>query len=227
MIFNTAILSTVRGVSWEVERDYMFNNAIQQSPNGKTVRVPFWSAPLWQWAFKWNYIKDWTDDIKVGNTYTDFVTLIGQLLPLMGELNEFDYQPNDSVVLAQALTVDLLGNAQVVHNIGGYLEPVQDLAGGTVTNLYYDGVLQAGPYSIAQPSSIAPYLGFVLTGMPTDGTIVTVDFTYYYRVRLDLKNQSSSNFGNSHTHGFPTIAGSALTRMLFENQELAFSQVRI
>jgi hypothetical protein len=205
----------------------MFNNAQQFSPNGKSVRIPFWSAPLWQWAWKWNYIKDWADDIKSGNTCTDFLTLIGQLLPLMGELNEFDYQPNDSVVLAQPLTIDTVGNAQIVHNLGGYLEPVQNLLGGNITNLYFNGVLQAGPYTIDQPSSVAPYLGFVLPGMPTDGTIVTVDFTYYYRVHLDLKNQSSSNFGNSHTHGFPTVPGSALARMLFEQQEIAFCQVRI
>jgi hypothetical protein len=227
MLFNTDILAKVRGVSWEFEKDYLYNTIVQRATNGKTQRVALWSAPLWQFAYKWNYVKDWPDDKMPAATFTDMQQLLGQLLPLLGEANEFDYAPTDSVVTGQQLFPDTLGNAQVVHSIGGFLEPVQDLAGGNITHLYYNGTLQAGPYAIFQPSSVAPYLGYVLPSMPTDGTVVTVDFTYYYRCQLDLKNQASSNMGNSHTHGFMTIAGSALSRMLFEAQEVAFSQVRI
>ena len=226
MLFNTDILNRIRGVAWSFERDYGYNNIRQLSPNGKMIRVPLWSAPLWNFKYTWGYIKDWTDDIQVGETYTDFKILLGQLLPLMGEYNEFDYQPDDSVVTTQTLTVDTLGNAQIVHNIGGFLEPVQNLAGGNITHLYHDGVLQSLP-SINQPSSIAPYLGYVLSGQPTDGTVVTVDFTYYYRCMLDIQTGPSSNFGNSHTNGFATIRGSRLNEMLFELKELSFSQVRI
>ena len=179
MILNTAVLNKVRGVTWSIDREEMASTLVQRAQNGRPIRVPNYSQSLWKFVYRWGYIKDGFGANLPGNADTDLRTLWGQLLPLHGQAVNFLYQPPDSVVTNFALTVDASGNAEIVHNIAGYLESVQFL-----TNLvvYFNGLPQSSPM-IAAPSTVPPYLGYVIQGIPSN-TLVTVSFTYFYLCML-------------------------------------------
>jgi hypothetical protein len=178
-IINSTIFNRVRGVTWSIDKDQTWSTIVQQSQNGRVITIPNFKQPLWKFVYRWGYVKNNSADILTGNTYTDLRTLWGQLLALQGQAGNFFYQPDDSSVVLQQLIVDANGNAEVVHNIGGYLESVQAL--GTI-QIFFNGVLQASP-TIAPPSTIAPYLGYVVQNIP-GSTNVTATFTYFYRCRV-------------------------------------------
>lgn len=176
-------LTQVRGVAWSVVKRPIYNTIEQQSVNGRKIRIAQWVAPLWEFDFTWTVLSDNTYvlPIKQGNTYTDYVTFLSWALSQYGKGLDFVYQPEDSVQTLVTLAPDANGNAQVVHYIGDFAEPVQEVNGTNIL-VYFNGTLQVSP-TIGQPSSIAPYLGYVVQNCPV-GQTVQVSYTYYYRCQL-------------------------------------------
>lgn len=176
-------LTQVRGVAWSVIKRPVYSTIEQQSANGRKIRIAQWAAPLWEFDFTWTVLSDNVNilPIKQGNTYTDYITFLQWLLGQYGKGLDFVYQPEDSVQTNVPLTVDSTGNAQLVHYIGNFAEPVQEV-NGTNIQVFFNGVLQPAP-TIGQPSSIAPYLGYVIQNCPA-GQTVTASFNYFYRCQL-------------------------------------------
>lgn len=176
-------LTTVRGAAWSVVKRPVYNTIEQTASNGRKIRLPQWIAPLWEFDFTWTVLSDNINilPIKQGNTYTDYITFLQWALGVYGKALDFVYQPEDSQQTLVTLSPDANGNAQVVHYIGTFAEPVQEVNGTTI-QVYFNGVLQAAP-TIGQPSSVAPYLGYVIQNCPT-GQTVQASFTYYYRCQL-------------------------------------------
>lgn len=191
MLLNTDVLNKVRGVTWSIDRYENQSTLKQIAQNGRPIRVPNWSQHLWKFVYRWGYIKDGFGANLPGNADTDLRTLWGQLLPLHGMAVDFLFQPSDSVVTNQQLIVDVNGNAEIVHSIGGYLESVQYLTGLVVL---FNGVPQFSP-TVAAPSTVAPYLGYVIQGIPAN-TTVTVSFSYFYRCMLSVDVRQYENFLN-------------------------------
>lgn len=214
MILNSAVLKRTRGVTWNVDRNENWSTLSHQASNGKYFRSPYWKAPLWDFVYRWGYLRDQPNNILQGNAYTDLRQLWGQILPLNGMAFDFLYQPDDSVVIGQPLTLvtdptsPSFKNAEIVHNVGGYLESVQYLTG---LNVYFDGDLQdTSSLTIAPPGTVPDTLGWtiqLITGTP----VVTVDFTYFYPCMLSEDSRSYSEF----------------MYQLWEFKELKFKQVRL
>lgn len=206
-VVNTQVFNRVRGVTWSIDRTEQQSALVQRSQNARVIRVNNWSQPLWKWTYRWGYVKDGFGNNLVGNIYTDLRTLWGQLLPLHGQSGDFLYQPDDSNVSGQHLSVDANLNAEITHNIGGYQESVQYL---TLLYVFFDGVLQPTP-TIAPPSTVAPYLGYVIQGVPSQSTVVTVNFVYFYKCMLNVDTRLYEKFMEG----------------LFRFKALDFEQVRI
>jgi hypothetical protein len=189
MLLNTDVLAKVRGVTWSIDRYEMQSTLKQVAQNGRPIRIANYTQPLWKFVYRWGYVKDGFGANLPGNADTDLRVLWGQLLPLHGMAVDFLYQPTDSLVTNQNLTVDVNGNAEIVHNIAGYLESVQYL-----TNLVvlFNGIPQISP-SVAAPSTVPPYLGYVIQGI-SPGTIVTVSFSYFYRCMLSVDTRQFEFF---------------------------------
>jgi hypothetical protein len=205
-VINTQIFNRVRGVTWKLDRNEMESALVQKSQNGRVIRVNNWPQPLWQFVWRWGYVKDGFGPNLVGNVYTDLKTLWGQILPLHGQAGDFLYQPDDSNVQNQQLIVDSNGNAEIVHDIGGYLESVQYL---TLLYVRFNGVLQPTP-SVAAPSTVPPYLGYVIQGVPSN-TVVTVDFVYFYKCMLSTPDRKFQN----------------IMQGIWDFKELPFEQIRV
>ncbi len=182
MVINSAVFARVRGVTWNIDRDYQWSTLKQQAQNGRYIRIPNWKQPLWKFVYRWGYVKDNPNDIVPGNTFTDLRTLWGKLLPLQGQANDFFYQPDDSAVINQLLVNDGNGNAEIIHSIGGYPESVQALDTNSLI-VTFDDVLQSSP-TIAPPSTVPPYLGYVIQGVPAPTTVVKASFNYFYRCMM-------------------------------------------
>lgn len=209
LVINSAIFNRVRGITWNVDREEQWSTLKQQAQNGRFVRFPNWQQPLWRFVFRWGYIKDKPDDMVPGNVYTDLRTLWGDVLSFQGQAKDFFYQPDDTAVINRVLAPpDLNGNVEITHDIGGYSESVQALDPNSLI-VTFNGILQLSP-SIAAPSTVAPYLGFVIQSVPADTTVV-VSFNYFYRCMLDSDTRTYENFMNR----------------LWILQELPFTQVRL
>lgn len=190
-VVNTQIFNRVRGVTWSIDREIQQSTLVQTAQNGRPIRIPNWQQPLWSFKYRWGYVKDGFGPALPGNTYTDLKTLWGQILPFHGQAVDFLYQPDDSNVQGQTLIVDVNGNAEITHSIGGYQESVQYI---TFIEVFFNGIKQPNP-TIAQPSTVAPYLGYVIQSVPAN-TIVTVNFIYYYKAMLDTDISTFENFMN-------------------------------
>lgn len=209
VVINSAIFNRVRGITWNVDREEMWSTLKQQSQNGRYIRIPNWKQPLWRFVYRWGYIKDKPDDMVPGNIYTDLRTLWGIVLPFQGQAIDFMYQPDDTAVINRVLApADANGNVEITHDIGGYAESVQALDRNSLI-VTFNGVLQTNPV-IAPPSTVPPYLGYVIQSVP--GTaVVQVSFNYFYRCMLDADVRTYENF----------------MFRLWVLKELPFEQVRI
>lgn len=176
-------LTTTRGVAWSVVKRPVSSTIEHPAVNARKIRLPQWGAPLWEFDFTWTVLSDNVNiiGVMVGNTFTDYITFLQWSLALFGRALDFAYQPEDSIQTQVQLFPDANGNAQLIHPIGTFLEPVQEV-NGTVIQVFFNNVLQSNP-TIAQPSSIAPYLGYVIQNCPA-GQTVTVNYTYFYRCQL-------------------------------------------
>lgn len=192
LVINSAIFNRVRGVTWNIDREDMWSTLKTQTQNGRWIRIPNWSQPLWRFVYRWGYVKDRPNDLVAGNAYTDLRTLWGDILSFKGQAVDFFYQPDDSAVINRVLLpADANGNVEITHDIGGYSESVQalDLNSLLVT---FNGILQPTP-SIAGPNTVAPYLGYVIQSVPAQ-TAVQVSFNYFYRCMLDGDTRTYENF---------------------------------
>lgn len=189
LLLNAQIFNRVRGITWSIDRNMEWSTLEQMSQNGRKIRIPNWKQPLWHFVYRWGYVKDNPNDLFQNNVYTDLKLLWGQLLSLQGKSQDFLFQPDDSAVTGQPLTVDSNGNAEIIHSIGGYFESVQALTG---LQVFFNGVLQANP-TVAAPGTVAPYLGYVIQSAPTNQA-VTVNYNYYYRCQLENDKTDFENF---------------------------------
>lgn len=189
MLLNTDVLNRVRGVTWSIDRYENQSTLLQVAQNGRPIRIANFSQPIWSFIYRWGYIKDGFGPNLPANADTDLRTLWGKLLPLHGQAINFLYQPDDSNVVNLRLTVDSNNNAEIVHPIDDYFESVQFLQNLVV---YFNGLPQSSPV-VAAPSTVPPYLGYVIQSIPP-GAIVTVSFQYYYLVYLDADVRQYENF---------------------------------
>ena len=185
----------LRGLSWEYTLTPTFSTGVQQATSGLEVRAAFWSAPLWKLSLSYEFLHD--DSLHVDqNGYSELQQLVGFFLARQGSFDSFlidlaqlTRKPLDSTVSGQPIgTGDgSTTSFQLVRNIGGYLEQVQNPAGQSAT-VYVAGVTktQGTDYTIST--------GLVSFAVPpANGAAITADFQWLWRVRFA---QDELEFGN-------------------------------
>lgn len=277
----------IRGLTWSVNRSPKYSTIVQQTYNGRELRLPRWTNSLSEWELTWEVIFDgWASKANQASNipFSDLQVLRSFYDAMLGSSGIFLFTPVDSVVTGQPLAApDTNSNTELVHTVGGWpngsalasaktvtnvtvlknlltvgLNNVTGLVAGsgltfsnvgtatflntqqisiayisgtnvyaqfvhsdygsaadtgTATNnsqmtiqnesvqsmvslsVFENGVLKSlgGDYTLLQPSTTSPYLGYVIHFLGGITLPVTVNYTYYYLCRfsddsLDLEN---------------------------------------
>ena len=184
------------GLTWDYTLTPEFSTGIQQATSGREVRAAFWSAPLWKISLTYNYLHDDAQHVDQ-NGYSELQQLVGFFLARQGSFDSFlidlaqlTRKPLDSTVSGQPIGIGdgSTTSFQLVRNIGGYLEQVQNPAGQSAT-VYVAGVrkTQGTDYTISN--------GIVSFSVaPANGAAITADFQWLWRVRFAQDTTDFDNF---------------------------------
>jgi len=195
---SNILFPKIRGLAWDITKTPTFNTEIQESLAGREVRIQNFQNPIWEFTLHYEYLLN-DPKVRDENEQTPLEALVGFFLARGGQyddflLNETDLtgRLEDSVYSGQPIgTGD--GSTkffQLVRNVGGFLEAVQNPANQSAT-VYVSGrapQVQGTDYTIGN--------GIVaFTVAPANGAAITADFTFLHRVRFDAGSSRSGKEG--------------------------------
>ena len=194
---SNVIFPKIRGLGWTIAKTPTFSTEIQESLAGREVRIQNFQNPVWEFTLTYDYLLN-DPRARDENEQTPLEALVGFYLARGGQfddflLNESDLtgRLEDSVYSGQPIgTGDgTTRTFQIVRNIGGFLEAVQNPMNQTAT-IYLNGVskVQGADFTIAN--------GLVtFTSAPAPGASITADFIMLQRVRFDTGGSRSGKEG--------------------------------
>ncbi len=196
----TAIFPTLPGLAWSVSKQPRFATRIQRAISGRELRALDQPNPIWTWTLTYSLLRDKWDargGAGPGAGYDELRTLMGFFLAQQGSFAPFLFEdPSDSSLVGQFLGTGDGSTAawQLVREMGaalpggGFYEPVT--APNTVTNIYFNGVVQSpAGYTVDPDTGLVTF-----TAPPPAGQAVSADFTYYFRVRFSDDTAEFENF---------------------------------
>lgn len=194
---SNLLFPKIRGLGWDIVKTPTFSTEIQESLAGREVRIQNFQNPIWEFTLHYEYLLNdpkYRDDTEA----TPLEQLIGFFMARGGQfddflLNESDLTQRleDSVYSGQPIgTGDgSTKNFQIVRNVGGFLEAVQNPANQSAT-IYVGGVVKVPTtdYTIS--------LGMVsFVTAPALNAPIIADFTFLHRVRFHTGTSRSGKEG--------------------------------
>lgn len=179
---SNAVFPMLTGISWNRERTPMWRTVVKQASSGKEKRAALWSYPQWMFRLSYEFLED-----DQSNIFSDFRTIVGFFNARMGAFDDFLYDdPYDNSVTNQVLGVGDGSNKefQFVRNIGGWIEPINDING--VPEVYFNDTI----CSTAMYTRTNGRLTF--NTPPPAGVIIRSTFQFYYRLRFN-QDQAETN----------------------------------
>jgi uncharacterized protein (TIGR02217 family) len=187
----------IRGLSWDVVKTPTFATDIQQSLAGREVRIQNFLNPIWEFTLTYEYLLN-DPRFRDENESTPLEALEGFFLSRGGQFDDFllneselTQRLEDSIYSGQPIgTGDGVNkNFQIVRNVGGFLEAVQNPANQSA-QIYDNGVLKIPTTDYTIANGIVTF-----TVAPTAGHFITADFTFLHRVRFDTGSSRSGREG--------------------------------
>ena len=194
---SNLLFPKIRGLGWSITKTPTFSTEIQESVAGREVRVQNFQNPIWEFTLSYEYLLNdsrWRDE----NEQTPLETLVGFFLARGGQfddflLNESDLtgRLEDSVYSGQPIGVGdgSTKNFQLVRNIGGFLEAVQNPMNQTAT-VYANGVAKVQGTDYAITNGLVTFVN-----APASAAAITADFVMLHRVRFHTGTSRSGKEG--------------------------------
>lgn len=175
---TTQVFPSLIGLAYPVPRKPMWMNKKPQSVAGLEAAFAYWSVPRFEWTLSYSILRS-------DPTYTELQQLMGFFNNRQGGFEVFLYRDADqNAVLAQGLGVGTGAqtNFQLVAAFGGFTMPI--LAPNVVTAVYLDSVVQnPSSYTVNAWDSSTPGV-IVFNSAPSNGAVVTADYSYYFPCRF-------------------------------------------
>lgn len=147
---STAILPSLAGLGFPVQRTPVWDTIIQTAISGKETRIAKQTYPRWKWELSYTVLRS-------SAAFVELQELAGFFNARQGSFDTFLYQDaDDNSVTGQAIdNGDGMTTAfQLVRAFGGFIEPV--LAPNTVSAVYLNGVsIPAAGYSAATNGALS------------------------------------------------------------------------
>jgi len=199
---SNLLFPKIRGLAWSISKTPTFSTEIQESVVGREVRVQNFQNPIWEFTLSYEYLVN-DPKFRDENEQTPLETLVGFFLARGGQFDDFLLNESevtgrleDSVYSGQPIgTGDgVTKSFQLVRNIGGFLEAVQNPINQTAS-VYLSGVskTQGTDYTIA--NGLATFVNAPAAGAP-----ITADFIMLHRVRFHTGTSRSGKEGMEFTN---------------------------
>lgn len=194
---SNALFPKIKGLSWDVVKTPTFSTDIQESLAGREVRIQNFKNPIWEFTLHYEYLFN-DPKFRDESSATPLETLVGFFLARGGQfddflLNESDLtgRLEDSVYSGQPIGVGdgVTTNFQLVRNVGGFMETVQNPANQTAT-VYVNGAAKVQNADYIVSNGIVSFVA-----APTLGQAVTADFVMLHRVRFHTGSSRSGKEG--------------------------------
>lgn len=194
---SNLLFPKIRGLAWTIVKAPTFSTEIQESLAGREVRLQNFQNPIWEFTLTYEYLLN-DPKFRDENEQTPLEALVGFFLARGGQfddflLNESDLtgRLDDSVYTGQPIGIGdgTTRTFQIVRNLGGFLEAVQNPMNQTAT-VYLNGFskVQGVDYTIAN--------GVVtFTLAPAAAVNITADFIMLHRVRFHTGSSRSGKEG--------------------------------
>jgi uncharacterized protein (TIGR02217 family) len=178
---STNILPFLAGLGFDVVRTPTWDTTIQANISGKEIRIANQTYPVWKWKLTYNVLRNY-------GGLAEAQELMGVLNARQGMFDSFLYQDaDDNAVTAQQVSVGdgVTKNFQLIRTWGSFIEPV--LSPNVVSHVYLNGVAQSpSSYTVTSWGTTDAAGPGVLefNTAPASGAVITVDFSYYWPVRM-------------------------------------------
>jgi len=203
---SAAVLSLPPGLGWSVKRSPLWKTRRQEAISGKRTTLTDWSFPRWQWELTIDFLRQAGANQQAssfaGAIYAEFATLAGFFNQRSGGFDSFLFQdPDDNTAPSKQTIATGDGVTTVfpiVRSFGGFVEPI--CAVNVPATLYYNGmaqphggstfwdvVLWSGNtfFGSAPNPSPNPPGSLIIASAPPAGTVIGLDFTFYFPCQFD------------------------------------------
>lgn len=177
------------GLAWSVYKEPGFKTRVQKSVDGVEWRAFDQALPIWTFTLTFNFLRD-------DAVHGELNILRGFFLAQLGAAVPFLYDdPTDDQILGQVIGVGdgVTTQFQLVRTIGallgsgGYNEPIT--APQQVSAIYFNGAQVAPGHTTSLSTGIIAF-----PSAPAAGTVIAVDFSYFFRVRFADDMADFENF---------------------------------
>jgi Conserved hypothetical protein 2217 (DUF2460) len=115
------------GIDWNVKKTPTFGVMVQPSANGRTVRVPRFADPMWQFECSFEFLRDDTQNDELNQLMGFFCANQGGLNSFLINLTTLTQNKADSSVTGQMLATDANGFTPLARSMGPYNEVIYEL----------------------------------------------------------------------------------------------------
>jgi uncharacterized protein (TIGR02217 family) len=178
------------GLAYDTPRRAIWSTDIQTALSGDEYRRGRWSYPVWEFDLTFEMLEE-APDLVSGT----FDLLMGLFNRCHGAELEFLFEdlpragtPRNQVAGQRlGLGDGIATRFQLVHNLGGFIEPIRDLKGAATIRI-------AG--TPTTDFTVDATGGIVLAAPPAQGQPVDADFSFYYRCRFKDDQLSPREFAD-------------------------------
>ena len=186
---SDSVFPSLPGIAWNIVRTPTWATRIQTAISGKETRQADWAYPRYSWEINYDFLRS-------SPTFGELQTLIGFINSCQGSFSTFLYTDDDD----NAVTGQQIGTGDgvtvtfpLIRTFGGYIEPVSRV--NAVENVYLGGTVQAtSSYTTTGDAGTESGSSITFTAAPIAGSVITADFTYYWRCRFSADTTDFTKF---------------------------------
>jgi uncharacterized protein (TIGR02217 family) len=180
---SNQVFPQLPGLRWNQTKTPIFSTLIQKAVSGRETRTQFYIYPLWHYGLSFELLRD-------NNAANELKQIMGLYLQHWGGFDSFLYLDQSDYRISNQFIG--YGNAngtafQMARTYGGFTEPIFQIVtpsgnnnANNAINIYLNGNLQsANNYILSYNTGVLAFLS-----APPSGANITVDVSYYWRVRF-------------------------------------------
>lgn len=190
------------GLAWNLTKSQVWNTLKQKSVSGRSLTAGTYMAPVWEFTWNWEFLRDANDTRGGAGLGTGFDELRslegffaqqnGAAIPFLVADQSDAISPLDQPIgtgdgvttafqLARTLGVNLPAGSGF-----GFAEPITAI--NAVANIKLNGAI-AGGYTVDYDTGVVTF-----GSAPNVGWSIAANFTYFFRVRFAKDNADFENF---------------------------------
>lgn len=192
------------GLAWNLTKSQVWNTLKQRSVSGRTLAAGTYLAPIWEFTWNWEFLRDDNDTrggAGLGAGFTELRQLQGFFAQQNGGAIPFliDDPSDDAAPLNQPIGVGdgtttafqffrTLGLGLPAGSGFGFSEPVTAI--NSVSNIQLNGnIVSPGAYAVDYDIGMVTF-----SSPPGVGWTVAANYTFFFRVRFAKDNADFENF---------------------------------